>query len=1154
MELLSTLVRGLPEYPRLLEAAKTGQTTSVYGASPVHRAHLTAALLSDLPQRTFCVVLRDEQAAKTFAADLQALSGIEPALLPCRDLVFHNMEGVSHEYEQQRLSALWQIKTGKARLLCAPADALMLRTLPPDGLENAAMTLLSDGSYQVERLVERLLLAGYTRTSQVEGPGQFALRGGILDVFPAGDTQPIRAEFWGDDVDSLERFDPLTQRRIEPVSAVTILPVRESLPTLAEGGIDGLCAALRKLAGRKSTHDKLEKTLLADADSLAELRYLPAADRYLPQIYPEMATAFSYLPEDTVFVCCDTPAVLESAQGMAHRQAEDLSHLLEEGLLAPTKSGYGLDERQFQAALHKPLLLDSFLAGSNFSPEVLISLTAKQLSASAGGLDNLLRDLTDYLRMDYTVVLLAGGRSRMQNLLQLLGEENIPCTTDVQQAGPKKVCLVPAALSAGAEYPALKTVLFCESGQAVRKTGKKRKSSNKDHIKSFSDLHPGDLVVHEHHGIGRFVGVERIQVDKVWRDYIKIAFAGTDFVFVPATGLDLVSKYIGAAEQETVRLSKLGGAAWQKTKQRAKKSATDLAEQLLKLYAARQKNPGFAFAPDDDWQRSFEEAFPFEETEDQLFCAQEIKRDMERPVPMDRLLCGDVGFGKTEVAFRAIMKCLLSGKQAAILVPTTVLARQHYFSAVERFSGYPVKVDMMSRFRTKNQQEDTLRKLKSGQVDLLVGTHRILQKDIRFKDLGLLVVDEEQRFGVAHKERIKQMAQGIDVLTLTATPIPRTLNMALSGIRDMSVLEEAPMGRQPVQTYVLEHNDAIIRDAIRRELARGGQVYYLHNRIDSIDQTALKLQEQFPDVPIAVAHGRMTEEQMSDVMTKMYGGEISILVCTTIIETGVDISNVNTLIIEEADHMGLAQLHQIRGRVGRSNRHAYAYLTYRRGKVLTEVSQKRLSAIREFAEFGSGFKIAMRDLEIRGAGNVLGAEQSGHMMDVGYDLYLQLLAEATAELKGEPPVRRTDCTADLLVSAGLPQNYVSDAATRVDLYRRIAQITNLEDYSDMQDELIDRFGDPPKAACSLLDIALLRADATRAGIYEITQKNGSLLLFFRPEALEWAANCCAQTKLRGRIFLSAGDKPYVTLKLRPTDDPLEQARMLIDLAADGTGH
>ena len=1151
MELLSTLLRGLPEYPRLLEAARDGKSAAVYGVSPLHRAHLTASLLADLPDRPVCVVLRDEQAAKTFASDLAALSGIEAALLPCRDLVFHNMEGVSHEYEQQRLHTLWQVKTGAVRVLCAPADALMLRTLPPEALDRAVLTIEADGSYDVNALVEQFLLAGYTRTSQVEGPGQFALRGGILDLFPAGDTAPIRVEFWGDDVDSLGRFDPMTQRRTENVPSVTVLPVREALPTLAEGGIDGLCAALRKLAGRKSTGEALEKTLLSDADSLQELRYLTAADRYLPQIYPEMACALDYLPENTLFLLCDTPAVSESAQGFAHRQAEDLSHLLEEGLLPPTKTGYGLDDRQFRARLTQPILLDSFLAGTAFSPEVLISLTAKQLSATVGGLDLLLRDVNDYLQLGYTVLLLTAGRSRVLNLQQLLREQDIPTVTELSQAGPKKVCILPHSLSAGAEYPPLKTVMLCESGQNSRKTTKKRKSSNKDHIKSFSDLHPGDLVVHEHHGIGRFVGVERIQVDKVWRDYIKIAFAGTDFVFVPATGLDLVSKYIGNPEQEHVRLSKLGGVSWQKAKQKAKKSATDLAEQLLKLYAARQKNPGFAFAPDDDWQRSFEEAFPYEETEDQLVCAQEIKRDMERPVPMDRLLCGDVGFGKTEVAFRAIMKCLLSGKQAAVLVPTTVLARQHYFSAVERFSGYPVKVDMMSRFRTNNQMQETLRKVKNGQVDLLVGTHRILQKDIHFKDLGLLVVDEEQRFGVAHKERIKQMAQGIDVLTLTATPIPRTLNMALTGIRDMSVLEEAPMGRQPVQTYVLEQNDAILRDAIRRELARGGQVYYLHNRIDSIDQTALKLQQSFPDVPIAVAHGRMTEEQMSDVMSRMYGGEISILVCTTIIETGVDISNVNTLIIEDADHMGLAQLHQIRGRVGRSNRHAYAYLTYRKGKVLTEVSQKRLSAIREFAEFGSGFKIAMRDLEIRGAGNVLGAEQSGHMMDVGYDLYLQLLAEATAELKGETPVHRTDCTADLLVSAGLPQNYVSDAATRVDLYRRIAMITSLEDYSDMQDELIDRFGDPPKAACALLDIALLRADATRAGVYEITQKNGSLLLFFRPEALEGAAACCAAPSLRGRIFLSAGEKPYITLKLRPTDDPLAQARALIDLYTEG---
>ncbi|MBQ7492428.1 MAG: transcription-repair coupling factor [Clostridia bacterium] len=1144
---LSSLPKSLPEYQKLLSAARNGRIASVYGVSPVHRAHLAAALCADLPQRTFCVILRDEAAARAFAEDLSSLGGPPAALLPCRDPVFHNVESLSHGYEQQRLAALSAVHTGRCRVLCAPADALMLHTLPPEKLEEARIPLEEGTALPVEELTRRLVLAGYTRCAQVEGPGQFALRGGILDVFPAGEDMPLRAEFFGDEVDSLSRFDPLTQRRTQRIPAALLLPVREALPQLAEGGAAGLAAALEKLAARKGCSEALRTNLRADAELLTQLPAFPAADRYLSLIYPRPATAFDYLPENTVFLCCDTPAVLECAQGAAHRQAEMLEHLLAEGILPPAKTGYSMDEKQFQGALSGAVLqLDSFLTASAFAPQVLIPFPARQLSAAGGGFENLARDVSDYLRLNYTVYLLAGGEARAQNLCRLLEEQELPFVRTVEQAAPRRVCVLPAGLSAGIEYPSLQIVILCEGPRSQRRPARRRRSS-RDQIQSFSDLHPGDLVVHEHHGIGRFVGVERIQVDRVWRDYIKIAYAGTDFVFVPATALDLVSKYIGSAETETVRLAKLGTSAWQKAKQRAKKSASDLAEQLLKLYAARQKAEGYPFAPDDDWQRSFEEAFPYEETEDQLLCAQEIKKDMERPVPMDRLLCGDVGFGKTEVAFRAVMKCLLSNKQAAVLVPTTVLARQHYFSAVDRFSGYPVKVEVMSRLRTPKQLQEIARRVKAGQVDLLIGTHRILQKDIAFRDLGLLVVDEEQRFGVAHKERIKQMAQGVDVLTLTATPIPRTLNMALSGIRDMSVLEEAPLGRQPVQTFVLEQNDAVLRDAVRRELSRGGQVYYLHNRIEDIERTAARLQVEFPDAVVATAHGRMGEEEMGDVMSRFYQGEISILVCTTIIETGVDVPNVNTLIVEDADRMGLAQLHQLRGRVGRSSRHAYAYLTYRRGKALSEVSQKRLSAIREFAEFGSGFKIAMRDLEIRGAGNVLGAEQSGHMMDVGYDLYLQLLSEATAELRGEAPVRRTDCTADLLVSANLPQRYVSDAATRVDLYRRIAMISSEEDRQDMTDELIDRFGDPPAPVMALLDIALLRADASRAGVCEITQKNGALLLYFRAETLKRAAAVCAEPSLRGRIFLSAGDKPYITLKLRPADDPLARAKALIAL-------
>ncbi len=733
----------------------------------------------------------------------------------------------------------------------------------------------------------------------------------------------------------------------------------------------------------------------------------------------------------------------------------------------------------------------------------------------------------------------------------MLEQNDLPCTDDAQLAGEGKICVLPDNLSAGFEYPSAKIAAVCE-GTVKQGSKTQRKSANKKNaLKNFSDLTPGDLVVHEHHGVGRFVNVERIQVDGVWRDYIKIAFAGSDSVFVPATALDLVSKYVGAADSSAVKLSKLGGAAWPKARARARASAQDLAESLVALYSARQKAQGFAFWPDDDMQHGFEEAFEYDETEDQLVCARDIKSDMEKQWPMDRLLCGDVGFGKTEVAFRAIMKCALSSKQAAVLVPTTVLARQHYLSALKRFSGYPIKIEMMSRFRTPAQLSQTIRRLNNGQCDLVIGTHRILQKDISFKDLGLLVVDEEQRFGVSHKERIKQMSLGVDVLTLTATPIPRTLNMALSGIRDMSVLEEPPGGRHPVQTYVLEHDKTILRDAIRRELSRGGQVYYLHNRIDSIERKASEIGALFPEATIATAHGRMGEESMSDVMNRMYAGEIDILVCTTIIETGVDIANVNTLIIEDADHMGLAQLHQIRGRVGRSARHAYAYFTYKRGKVLTEISQKRLSAIREFAEFGSGFKIAMRDLEIRGAGNVLGAEQSGHMSAVGYDMYLRLLEEATRELKGEQPVHRTECSADILVSAGLPQNYIADSATRIDLYRRIAMISSSEDMRDMQDELTDRFGDLPSQAQALLDIALLRADASRAGIFDISQKNGALHFSFRPDGIEKAAKACADRTLRGRVLLSAGEKPYITLKLRAGENPLSGAQAFIGLYSGG---
>ena len=641
--------------------------------------------------------------------------------------------------------------------------------------------------------------------------------------------------------------------------------------------------------------------------------------------------------------------------------------------------------------------------------------------------------------------------------------------------------------------------------------------------------------------------MEQIKIDGAIKDYVKIAYQGTDTLFVPATQLDMVSKYIGSGgEDGNVRLNKIGTDTWQKTKIRARKAAKDMAAKLIQLYAARKRQEGFAFAADSPWQREFEDNFPYPETDDQLRCIREIKSDMEAPIPMDRLLCGDVGFGKTEVALRAVMKAIMDGKQAAILVPTTVLAQQHYQTAVSRFRGFPVNIDILSRFRTPTQQKRTLQNLQAGSVDIVIGTHKLLQKSVQFKDLGLLIVDEEQRFGVSHKERLKEISKGVDVLTLSATPIPRTLNMALSGIRDMSTIEEPPADRYPVQTFVMEHSNAIIDDAIRREIERGGQVYYLHNRVDTIDQCASALVRRIPGLQVAVAHGKMGEDALGEVMQSMADGEIQVLVCTTIIETGLDIPNANTLIIENADRFGLSQLHQLRGRVGRSTRHAYAYFTYRPDRNLTEIAEKRLSAIRDFAEFGSGFKIAMRDLEIRGAGNLLGAEQSGHMMSVGYDMYLKLLDEAVLEEKGEKP-KEPECTADLNVTANVDKDYVFRGEERMDLYRRMAAIREQEDADDLLDEIIDRYGEPPKGVLNLIDIALLRAKAKKVGICDIRQKSSEIFFTLVTLKLEAISALCSEADYKSRVqFVATAKQPTLKLRLTPGVDSLKQAKVFIE--------
>ncbi len=1159
MDAFLKTLQTLPEVAELVSRVENGGCPAVLtGTQPVQRACVGAAVAAGA-RRPMVFLCADEREARQLAGDLQSLTGETPVTLLAREWQFRPNAVSSREWERSRLAALHQMAAGNAPVVVATVDALLTRTMPPHRLTELSMTLEVGGRADLKELMDRLLQAGYSRCDQVEGVGQFALRGGILDVFSPLMEQPVRCEFFDDEIDSLGLFDPGTQRRTENVSAALLLPAAEVLPGLTPGGLTHLAEQIEKLAAKyvkKENGEKIAQTLRGDAERFRNGAEVNGLDRYLGLIYPDAAGGADYLPPDAVVFLCEGGRVEQRVKTVLLQLHQDTEALMEAGLMAGDAAEVCLSgEVLFARLADFPVVMLDALPTSRhpLKPRGLLAINARQLSSYGGSLETAVTDLEHYRNTGSAVLVLCGGEVRAKNLLRLLEERSIPTVLDLKGAAmpkPGELRITVGTLSAGCEWPALKLAVLTE-GQLTAPTQKKlklKKDSNRQKLQSYTDLSPGDLVVHTHHGIGRFAGIQRMPVDGVEKDYIKIDYAGGDCLYVPVTQLDLVSKYIGGGEdQERTRLNKLGGTEWAKQKTKARKAAKDLAAGLTKLYAERQRRPGFAFSPDSPWQTEFEEAFPYAETGDQLQAIADIKKDMEQPRPMDRLLCGDVGYGKTEVALRAIMKCVLDGKQAAILVPTTVLAQQHYATACGRFKDFPVKIEVLSRFTTAKEQKRILEAARTGGLDLLIGTHKLLQKNMEFKDLGLLVIDEEQRFGVTHKERLKEMSRQVDVLTLSATPIPRTLNMALSGLRDMSTIEEPPADRQPVQTYVLEHDWGILEDAMRKELARGGQIYYLHNRVETIDLTASRIQKLLgPEVRVVVGHGKMGEQELSAVMQAMVDGEADVLVCTTIIETGIDIPNVNTLIMEDADRLGLAQLHQIRGRIGRSTRRAYAYLTYRQGKILQETAAKRLAAIREYVEFGSGFKIAMRDLEIRGAGNLLGPEQSGYLMSVGYDLYLKLLEEAVLEERGEEKKIETECAADLTLNANIPERYVASPEQRMDLYRRIAAIRTNDDAPDLMDEMIDRYGEPPKPVLALLDVALLRAAAAKAGVSDITQKKDALrftLAVFRPEAL---VQVCGLAKYKFRLTLSAGETPMLTLKLKPGADVLETALELVE--------
>ncbi|MCL2494548.1 MAG: transcription-repair coupling factor [Oscillospiraceae bacterium] len=1191
MSCFSALWQESPEFHTILTDIRGRRLPmGVLGLSPVHKAHLIGALAEALPRRAI-VVAPDEMQAARLRDDLLAF-GVKAVLYPARDLALRPAEVRSREYEHARLAALDAMlqppsleggqggasseggQGGACDVLVCAAEAAMQLTLPPEALEANSFTLRPGDVLPGDTLIEKLIRAGFSRASQVEGPGQFAVRGGILDVFPPQEELPLRLEYWDDAIDTLAYFDIESQRRLEPVKALRVVPANELVPESTQALLALVEAFHANVRGKGAV--KMKQSLQKDIELLrAGLR--PASiDRYLPLIYPRRCTVLDYLERDGLLFFSESFNLREHAQGQERLWLEDLRGYTEEGILCAGLEHFSLRWNELLEIAHRRgvVYLDNLPRGSFDTPvRDLVTVTARQLNPWNGLLDLLLEDIGHLRgRKDFTCVIFAGTEKSAKNLAEDLSLEGLPslyCPLPPAAFPRGMFVTLPGVLSAGADYPLEKTTIITFGARAAvrsRRQESKGRSAAKNAFHSLTELRKGDYVVHKAHGVGIFEGINTMNAGGAEKDYIQIRYNKGDVLYLPVTQLDQVTKYVGPRNEGSVKLNRLGGQEWQKAKSRAESSVKDLAQELTALYARRMKVKGHAFAPDIDMQNDFERRFEFEETADQLRCVDEIKRDMEKPQPMDRLLCGDVGFGKTEVALRAAFKCAAEGLQCAILVPTTILAFQHMQTIQRRFEGFPLEAAMLSRFVPPTDTKRILTRLKRGSIDIVVGTHKLLGRGIEFRKLGLIVVDEEQRFGVAQKERLKERFPEVDVLTLTATPIPRTLNMALSDIRDMSVLEEAPQDRYPVQTYVLEHDMGILAQAMHQELRRSGQVYYLHNRVETIERRAAQIKELLPEARVEVAHGQMGEEELSDIWRRQLEGEIDVLVCTTIIETGIDVPNVNTLVIEDADKMGLAQLHQIRGRVGRSARRASAYFTFHPGKELTEIAQHRLEAIREYTEFGSGFRIAMRDLELRGAGSLLGAQQHGHMEAIGYDLYMEMLAEAVAEEReaaGAPPGHpgssshpskegngkrsMRDCRIDLPIDAHIPEEYIFDVRHRLGMYRRIADIRTSEDADDVVDELLDRFGEPPRPVLGLVDIALVRAAAARCGISEIGLSGERVALYI--EALNMPMIQAMGEALPGRVKVAAGSgRPFIAVKLHPGEDMLKIIKRALEAA------
>ena len=1168
---MTSVIRSDPEYGQLLRTVRQDFRVSPLPilASGLCEGAADALLVSVLEDTAgerggVALILCPEEKDCVRLGGLLERFGLRTGFYMARDLTFYSMTA-SHEYEHERIKVLAGLQNNAYDAILTTPDAALGYTVPPKVLTANTITIQDDQPVDLPALSRRLIAAGFARVDLVDSPGQFALRGGIVDIYPPfgtfldadGDGKSgayaLRIELFGDDIDRMGLFEPDTQRMTQTVTSAEFQPARELLcdkPALER--LKKLIAAQFRAAKSEDTMEELVKeTAAVDAALRGEGEVL-FLDKYITAVYEEKACLLDYFTGRRLVIERSTNALRDRLQAFEWHMNQTVTELVEGGTVAGKYAEYNRPASYLgeftdtQVTLHLDSIAysvsDRRLAG-------LFGFRTRHTVSYSENDELFLTDLRGFSDGSYRSVVLVENQLQADQLTEQLradGYEVIDSPADISAMPGGSVTVLWRELLPGFELIVPHIAVLSKNADArvgglslgSKSALRKKKPKNTKSILSYADLEVGDYVVHETYGIGLYTGIETKVCGGVSRDYIGIQYAGSDKLFLPVEKLDKVSKYIGArSEDGTVKLSKMGGDAWKKSKARASAAVKEMARELIRLYAERMRLPGHAFPADDKYQKAFEDAFEYDETDSQLSTADEIKTDMIKAVPMDRLLCGDVGYGKTEVAMRAAYKAVLGGCQVAVLVPTTLLALQHFQTFVSRMRAFAVNVDMISRFRTPKQQAATLRRLARGEVDILIGTHRILSQDVRFHDLGLIIVDEEQRFGVAQKEKLKQVAKGVDVLSLSATPIPRTLNMAMGGIRDISILDDAPVDRLPIQTYVLEEDPLILEEAMRRELRRGGQVFYLHNNVETIYSVAAQVSKAIPEARITVAHGKMERDELEKIWEQMLNGEIDILVCTTIIETGVDIPNANTLIVSNADRLGLSQLHQIRGRVGRSARRAYAYFTFARGKALSEIATKRLEAIREYAEFGAGFKVALRDMEIRGAGNILGAEQHGHLDAIGYDLYIKLLNQAVLTEKGEAQKPEVDCTVSLNYSASLPEKYVPFPAQRMALYKKIALIATLEDLADVTDELVDRYGEPPAETVNLLRIALIHSTAGACGITRLLQDANGIHIY--PEKLDidrWSVVADKMPQLR---MLLSGDA-HLCLRLNKGDNGLEK--------------